>query len=236
MKNGKIQWLAVGLTAAFAGCARNHPSPTISTATMTTTTTSTAAGDVGSMSDASGMWIDSVGGTWVDSSGIVRLGGPGGMTVGLRPVDVAQMTNSNIIAHLAIGDTLEVLLSRLGVDRAQNMAVREFAQRMVDAHSAHLHGIIQNAVQNGISPMLAPSDTADIATTRRAIDALTKAPAGPDFDRQLMRAEVAVHEHMLHDLNLMRSQAAGTAQQIVDQTIPVVQQHLSDARNILQQL
>jgi predicted outer membrane protein len=65
---------------------------------------------------------------------------------------------------------------------------------------------------------------------------LSNAPAGPMFDRQLMQAEVMMHSHMLHELQMVQPQSTGAARQLVDQTIPVVQQHLADARTIWRQV
>lgn len=50
-----------------------------------------------------------------------------------------------------------------------------------------------------------------------------------------MRAEVIMHEHMLHELDI-RPQATGAALQLADQTIPAVGQHLTDAQTIWGQL
>jgi hypothetical protein len=55
-------------------------------------------------------------------------------------------------------------------------------------------------------------------------------------DRQLMRAEVAMHQHMLHELTMMQSKATGMAREMVDETIPIVRQHLLDAESLWRQM
>lgn len=45
-----------------------------------------------------------------------------------------------------------------------------------------------------------------------------------------------MHQRMIHELTLVRPQASGAALKIVDQTIPVVQAHLANARAILSQV
>jgi putative membrane protein len=222
-------WLAIGVAAVAVACASQ---PAVTT---TRTTTTTSSGDV-ALSAADGMWADSVGGTWIDTAGATRMGGRRGMAIGLTRADISTMNNANIVAHLNAGDSLEVALSQIGVSRAQDPAVRDFAQRMVTEHSAHLQMSNQLATQNGIAPIPSPADTADAMMATRMINRLSNAPAGPAFDRQLMRAEVVMHQHMLHELNLVRPQATGPALQLIDQTIPVVQQHLSAAQTIWRQV
>jgi putative membrane protein len=221
--------VAIGVVAAAVACATHSPATTVSR------TTTTSSGDV-ALNDPNGMWMDSAGGTWMDTSGAAWTGGRNGMRLGLQPSDVRAMTDANIVAHLAAGDSLEVALSQLGVQRAQSQAVRDFAQRMVTEHSAHLQMGRQTAAQGGITPTPAPTDTGDAAMASRVMSRLSSTPAGPTFDRQLMQAEVMMHTHMLHDLQMLQPQSTGTARQLVDQTIPIVQQHLADARALWQQV
>lgn len=230
--SGRSHWLAMGLAVAITACATTQPRST----TTTTTTTRTASGDVALLDESGGMWVDSTGGLWMDTTGTVWMGGSRGMRTGLLPADIASMNNQNIVAHLAAGDSLEIALSRAGAERAQNPAVRDFAQRMVTEHSAHLQAGLQMAAQAGITPAPAPADTADAAIGARIMSRLAAMPPGPDYDRQLMRAEVMMHRHMLNELTALQPQASGAARQLIDQTIPVVQQHLADARTILRQV
>jgi len=225
MQHRTIHCLIVATAAAAMACA-TQPQPV-------TTTTTTSSGDV-ALSPA-GMWMDSVGGTWMDASGAVYRG-RGGMMMGLGPNEIASMSNANIVAHLTMGDSLEIALSQAGAARAQNQAVRDFAQRMVTEHTQHMQMGQQMASQAGISPMPMPADTADAMMATRMMNRLSNVPAGAAYDRQLMRAEVMMHQHMLHELNAVRPQASGAAQQLVDQTIPVVQQHLTDAQAIWKQV
>jgi putative membrane protein len=146
------------------------------------------------------------------------------------------MSNANIVAHLAMGDSLEIALSQAGTGRAQNQAVRDFAQRMVTEHTQHMQMGQQMAAQAGIAPAHLAADTAEAQMATRMMNRISNAPAGADYDRRLMRAEVMMHQHMLHELNAVRPQASGATLQLVEQTIPVVQQHLTDAQSIWKQV
>jgi putative membrane protein len=235
MQHRITRWLAIGAAAAAMACASR---PVVTTTSRTSTTvaqTTTSAGDV-TVSESGGMWMDSTGGAWMDTTGAMRMGGGRGMAMGLQPADVATMSSANIVAHLAAGDSLEVALSQAGTARAQTAAVRDFAQRMVTEHSAHMQMSRQMATQGGITPVPSPADTMDAMMVTRVINRLANAPAGAAYDRQLMRAEVMMHQHMLHELTMARPQASGVAQQLVDQTIPVVRQHLTDAQALWRQV
>jgi putative membrane protein len=229
MLHHSTRWLWIGAAAVAAACASR---PAVTTASRTTTT---SGGEV-ALAEPGGMWMDSVGGTWMDTTGAARMGGRRGRSVGLQPADVGMMSNANIVAHLAAGDSLEVALSQIGADRAQNSAVRDFARRMVTEHSAHMEMTRQLAAQGNITPVPSPADTADATMAARVINRLSSAPPGPAYDRQLMRAEVMMHQRMLHELTMLRPRASGAALQLIDQTLPVVRQHLADAQTLWRQM
>jgi putative membrane protein len=225
--------LAIGAVATAIACT-NQPAITTTNRPMTTTTSS---GDVAlNNGNMGGMWMDSAGGTWMDADGGYRMGGRNGTGIGFQASDVRALTDANIVAHLAAGDSLEVALSQAGAARAQNQAVRDFAQRMVTEHTAHMQMGMQMAMQGGITPAPSPADTADAMMATRMMSRLSNAPAGADYDRRLMQAEVMMHQHMLHELQMVQPQATGAARQLVDQTLPVVQQHLTQAQTLWRQV
>jgi predicted outer membrane protein len=235
MQHMTIRCLTVAAAVAATACASQPVVTTTSRTTTSSTTTSSAAGDVALGSQTGGMWADSVGGTWMDSTGAVWRG-RGGAGIGLQPTDVGAFTNANIVSHLATGDSLEVALSQAGADRARSAAVRDFARRMVSEHSAHMQTGMQLAAQGGITPSPSPADTADAVMATHTSSRLSGVSDSAQFDRQFMRAEVMMHQHMLHELMMVRPQASGAALQLVDQTIPVVRAHLADAQSIWRQV
>jgi predicted outer membrane protein len=236
MKYRTIQWFTIATASIAMACSSNYPPATTTTTSSTVAaTTTTSSGDV-MLDEPTGMWLDTVGGTWMDTTGALYRGGRTGTLIGLAPADVSTLTNAHVLAHIDTGDSLEVALSQLGVDRAQNSAVQNFARRMVTEHSAHMQTVMQTASQAGITPIPSPRDTSEATTTARMISRLSSTPAGTTFDRRFMRDEVIMHQHLLHDLTMARSQTSGPALQVVDQTIPVVRQHLADAETVWHQI
>jgi hypothetical protein len=214
-----------------------------------------------------GLWSEGANGLWMDTTGNMRWGGRSGRMMGLQAADISGMSNANIVAHLAAGDSLEVQLSQAVLAQAQNQAVRDFAQRMITEHTQHMQQGRQIAMQGGITPTPAPGDTLDVMLTTRMMNRLTNGMGNMNMsnstsgttnstssstsgntsgsmsgmsnglsDRQAMGAEVAMHRHMLQELNMLRPQASGAARTLVDQTIPIVRQHLTDAQSVWRQV
>ncbi|HEY4735193.1 MAG TPA: DUF4142 domain-containing protein [Gemmatimonadaceae bacterium] len=233
--------LTVGAAVAVIACApQQSPNNRIARTNippgtgLSNTDTGTGAG--------AGMWMDSTGGAWMEGDGTIYMGGRGGRMMGLQAADIRSMTDANIVSHLAAGDSLEIALSQQGASSAQNPAVRDFANRMVQEHTAHLQQGRQLASQAGITPMPSPADTADAMMANRMMMRLASNQSGSSdnnnasYDRRLMRAEVMMHQHMLHELTMLQPQASGATRQLIDQTIPTVRQHLTLAQSVWRQV
>lgn len=217
---GRTHWLALGAAVAVAACASSP----------TNGSSATAYGDVGPESQVNGVWLDSVGGLWMDSVGVIHHGRHGRVAE-LSGESLRSMTNQNIVAHMVAGDSLEIALSQMGVDRATSPDVRAFAQKMISAHTQHRDMSLRTASQAGVTAVIAPMDTLDDRVSMR-IDRRLSRLNGADFDKGFMGEEYVMHQHMLSDLKAMRPQATGVAQQLIDQTIPVVKQHLDEAEDV----
>lgn len=220
--------------AALTGAAACATSP-VMTASAPVPVTNTAGGEV-ALNSAGGFWIDSVGGIWMDTTGGVFLGGRSGLPLGLQMSDIRAMDDANIIAHVQIGDSLEVILSHDGDDRARSHDVEEFAEEMVRAHTANSVVAGQTAAKAELAPVAAPSDTADGSLAGRIMAHLANVPAGSSYDQAFMRAEVMMHRHMLHELELMHPQSSGPAHAVLDATIPAVRRHLAKAETLWRQV
>ena len=229
MQSRSLKWLSLGAAAIAMACA-SHQSAT--------TTAMVSGGDVVAFTSGPGLWMDSVGGVWVEPTGVLYVAPRGVRIVDLEPVIVHTMTDANIAAHLAAGDSLEIALSAPGASRAQNPDVRNFAQRMVNEHTIHLDSARMMMRDAHIRPMMASFDTTDLAVATRLMGhlAATAATNSPNYDRQLMGAEVAMHEHMLHEIEMFRAQASPAEQPLLRETRSVVQAHLGMAQELYQAL
>lgn len=94
------------------------------------------------------------------------------------------------IKKAAIGNLAEVELGRLGVEKAQDPEVKQFAQMMVDEHSKALDQLKQVASTSGVE---VPSTLDE--KHQKIQDKLSRLNA-EEFDRQYMKAMVDAHQNM----------------------------------------
>lgn len=152
-----------------------------------------------------------------------------------------SMTDANILAHLAMGDSLEIRMAQQALAETQDSRVRDFANVLVADHTQSLQQGRTVAQQAGLTPQLAVGDTAGM----RMMDHMNMNMSGnmsgnvsghammTYSDAMFIRHNVMMHRHMLNELNALRSVAQNDAvkNQIVA-TIPVVEKHLSTARQL----
>lgn len=225
-----VNMAAVIATAIAVACSQQ---PVVGTATPAI---GVAAGTAALYGPIDGLWLDTIGGVWMDTTGVFWTGVDRNTAIGPRPGDIAMMSNANIVAHLMTRDSLEIVMSQAAADRARSTTVRDFARRMVTDHAQQLRTGSRLVSDSGMVPLLSYPDTAGSILAKRMMSDLADSPSGTTFDRRFMRYEVVMHQHVLGELTMMRSRASGVALQLVDQTIPVVRQHLADARALWQEI
>lgn len=91
----------------------------------------------------------------------------------------------------AQGDRFEIESSRLAVSHAKSAKVREFAQMMVEAHTASLSSLDVAVDQAGLSPVR----TGSPGPLRATMDALQQASAySTEFDDRYVAAQIQAHK------------------------------------------
>ncbi|MGH9404671.1 MAG: DUF4142 domain-containing protein [Terriglobia bacterium] len=127
----------------------------------------------------------------------------------------------------AEGGMAEVKLGKLAENKASNQAVKDFAQKMVQDHSAANDQLKSAASQANITLPSRPSETERATYTR-----LSKL-SGTAFDRAYARDMVRDHEH---DLAAFRREARNgrndAIKSFASQTVPTLDQHLKLARRM----
>ncbi len=146
------------------------------------------------------------------------------------------MANANILWHIMEGDSLEVAMSQAGADSAKNMEVKRFAQRMVTTHKQHMDEVKATASKAKITPERAAGDTANEMMAKRMMDRLSDTKPGKPRDDLLMGSEEDFHTQLLHNLESARRDATGPTKELIERTLPVVREHLADAKAIRRKL
>jgi len=144
---------------------------------------------------------------------------------------VRNWTDANITAHLILGDSLEIEMSRLAITKGSSAAVREFAQMMVADHSATSQTLKREMVdeQWGFAPH--PADMTD----EHMIRALTelRGLSGAAFDRAYMRHQVMHHDMLVRLSEPLADQAKDDdLEQEIEKMRPTIRNHLERARTV----
>jgi putative membrane protein len=143
-----------------------------------------------------------------------------------------SMTDANIMAHMIVGDSLEIEMARLAAERAGDPEVREFARLLVDEHSRHLSTSLEMSRDEDIGSIPADGDRHE-ATLRRYLSSLRAMGSSPAFDRAFIRYQMRHHDHEVNALRAMRPAARDDdLEQHIDETLPVIERHLSRSRDL----
>jgi putative membrane protein len=150
-------------------------------------------------------------------------------SMGLGTATAAGMTKSEMqfLRNAAGGGKAEVTLGELGLQRAQSPEVRQFAQRMVDDHSKANQQLMDLAKQKDIK--LSSAMPKDAKQIERRLSGLS----GAAFDREYMKDMVKDHEK---DVAKFQQEAKNgkdpEVQQFAAQTLPILEDHLKQAREV----
>jgi putative membrane protein len=147
-----------------------------------------------------------------------------------------RMSDANILEHTASGDSLEIAMAQAAVRRTQHAGVASFARTMIADHTMSLQHGQAIAAQTNIGMTMATGDTSAMPMFAK-LDSLNGIVSAADFDRRYLQSQVAMHQHMLAELQTLRTVAHDTAvRQHIDMMIPVVEQHLVRAQALAQQV
>ncbi len=128
----------------------------------------------------------------------------------------------------ASGGMLEVQLGQLAASKGNNPAVREFGQRMVKDHSKANDELKSIAPQANVTLPTGLSRSEQVT-----YDRLSKL-SGADFDMAYANDMVADHEHDVAEFK--RESTSGqneTLKNFAAKTLPTMQSHLDQAREML---
>ena len=102
----------------------------------------------------------------------------------------ANLSDDDFVRDVALKNMAEVELSRMAFDKATNLDIKSFAQRMIDDHGAAGHNL--KSVVSG-QPIEWPVQLDD--KNRKTADELAK-NQGANFDREYVKAMVEGHQDL----------------------------------------
>jgi putative membrane protein len=225
----------VGLVGLSA-CARNTAPATDLTARGTdgVTQTGTAGMQAGTGTIVgSGTTTDSRGGdgygAFVIDNGVRgQTGGSGANTH--ASMDMRMRSDAEVVDIVHTSNTGEVQMGQLAVQRATDARVRQYAQRMIDEHTA----ADQRLTATGVTATSRDAmSTNFLQATEQTMTSL-RAQNGAGFDRAYMDSQVQVHTYVLHNLDTVLIPSAKNADlRLVLQNMRTsVAEHLRQAQDL----
>ncbi|HEX7086557.1 MAG TPA: DUF4142 domain-containing protein [Vicinamibacterales bacterium] len=180
--------------------------------------------------------------TMSDQAASARDQTPAGSTRQRDPGRVEQF-----VQQAASGNLAEIELGQLASTRAQNEEVRRFAQRMVEEHTKSLDQLRSAVFSASIT---LPTE---LGSEHQQVRERLSELQGEEFDREYMEVMVDEHEKMADMLEessgragMQPGAASPSNAQLggglaplnswASQTLPIVQEHLEQARQIRQRL
>jgi putative membrane protein len=146
-----------------------------------------------------------------------------------QTVIVGGPTDAENVAIARAANQGEVETSQPAVQRAQNPAVRQFAERMVADHTA----ANQRLQALGIAPRENEQSRQVTQTARQTAQALQLFPAD-GYDRAYMDAQIALHQYTLAMLEeyLVPSSQSRALRALLEEMRGTVAAHLEQARQL----
>jgi putative membrane protein len=152
--------------------------------------------------------------------------------------DVASgWTDANVVDALTAANQGEVDYSKIGVDKATNPAVKDFAQLMVKDHGAMLDDVKNLTSKLNVTPAVNDKVNDLMQENQKDINDLNGKTVGKDFDHEFMEEQVDMHQETIDLLNDLDSKTTNPdIKAAIAAAIPKVQGHLDKAKAIKDKL
>ncbi|HZZ86771.1 MAG TPA: DUF4142 domain-containing protein [Caulobacteraceae bacterium] len=122
------------------------------------------------------------------------------------------------------GDNSEIMLGRMAAQNATvSPGVKQFAQMLVDDHSAHLKKVQSLAQAQGVKPPTGPMAAADVESAKLHL------LKGDSFDKEFIQYMVNDHQKDIADYQQEAARHDGDVSKLAQATIPTLRKHLDAA-------
>ena len=152
-------------------------------------------------------------------------GTQGSMAAGM-PGDMTPENRTAYVEMAASGDMYEIQSSQMASSRAQNAAMRSFAQMMITDHTNTSQQLMAAASAAGLPPM-----TPRLLPMHADMLARLQSRSGADFDREYGRQQLLAHQQSvaLHSNYAARGDTPAL-RVVAGAAVPIVTRHLEMVR------
>jgi putative membrane protein len=151
------------------------------------------------------------------------------------PFDItayANMTEKNITAHMAAGDSLEIRFAELALSKATSQQVRDFGNMLLNDHRGHLtktHEIITDE-DVGAEPLAFDPEGLRM---RQMLNNLRAMPAGANWDAAFLRFQARHHQNEIDLLSAnIKNAHDDDLEDHIEESITSLSKHRDAARSI----
>jgi putative membrane protein len=146
---------------------------------------------------------------------------------GAATMDMTPTQRDAYVEMAAASDLYEIQSGQLAQSRAQNPAIREFAQMLVDHHTQTTQQLTAAATAAGSPP------TPNLMPMQARMITELQGASGAGFDRIFLRQQVQAHNMALalHS-NYARDGDTPSLRAVATAATPIVQKHLDRARQL----
>jgi putative membrane protein len=152
---------------------------------------------------------------------------PAAVPTAIAQSEAAPIDDSTFVQKAGSGGLAEVQLGKLAKQKGTNAEVKQFGQRMVTDHTKSNKELAAAAQNVGLTVPTAP-----LPKHQKKADKLS-GMSGAEFDKAYMSAMVKDHAKQLE---LFQQEAASgkaeSLRQLATKTVPVLEQHLTLAREV----
>ncbi len=144
--------------------------------------------------------------------------------------DTPQLTDPQIAKVAVVANQIDIDYAKLAIDRSKNPEVREFANTMINDHSA----IIKQAVALVTKLGVVPQNNAVSESLLKQADETTKtlkAAKGKAFDEAYINNEVAYHKAVIGAVKTLLIPQSQNAElkALLETALPILETHLHHA-------
>ena len=158
---------------------------------------------------------------------------PATATTPTTPTTDESWTDANVVNALTAVNQGEIDYSQLGVDKATNPSVKQFAQQMVKDHTTMLDGVKNLTAKLAVTPAVNKKVDDLQKENQKDIADLNGKSVGKDFDHEFMEEQVDMHQEALDLLNDLDSKTTNAdVKAAIAEAKPKVQAHLDQAKAI----
>jgi putative membrane protein len=143
-----------------------------------------------------------------------------------------SMTDPNILGHMAMADSVEIVMGKLALNRSKTDAVDNFARQMISDHTASLDAEHAIARHDGMGMQTMVGEL-NVSHMGPMVDSVGPTISEATFDRNYLLSQVQMHRHILAELQTLQDVARDPAvREHVVAAIPVVTQHMNRAHDL----